>query len=315
MRVLVTGGAGFIGSHIVDALVSRGDEVAVIDDLSTGAEANVNRGAVLHRLDITSPEAADIIRSFKPEVISHQAGQMSVAVSVRDPLFDARVNVLGGLNMLDAAANAGARFIFASTGGALYGDAEVLPTPETYRPWPVSPYGVAKLAMEHYLHSYRALGRLRYIALRYANVYGPRQNPHGEAGVVAIFCRALLEGRECVVHGDGLQTRDYIDVADVVAVNLAAIDSDLDEGVFNIGTGRQLDVNAVFELLRKSLDSTAIARHGPARPEQRTSALDSSLAEQRLHWRAKVDAESGLAAAAGWFRAQGSRPIERVPAP
>jgi UDP-glucose 4-epimerase len=302
VRVVVTGGAGFIGSHIVDALVAQGDEVAVIDDFSTGGQANINPAADVHRLDIGSAEAAGLIRSFKPEAVSHQAAQMSVARSVRDPLFDARVNVLGGLNIVEAAAEAGARFVFASTGGAMYGDADVLPTPETYRPWPVSPYGVAKLSLEHYLHSYRAQGRIRYIALRYANVYGPRQNPHGEAGVVAIFSRAILEGRMPVINGDGRQTRDYIDVSDVVAANLAAMRSEEDEGVFNIGTGRQVDVNTVFDLLRRSLGSDAEATHGPAKPEQRTSALDSTLAAQKLDWRPRVDFETGIAATANWFR-------------
>ena len=302
MRVVVTGGAGFIGSHVVDALLARGDEVSVVDDLSTGAEANLNPAAEMHHVDIGSPEAADLIRSIKPDVVSHQAAQMSVARSLRDPLFDARVNVLGALNVVEAAADAGSRFIFASTGGAMYGDAEVLPTPESSRPWPVSPYGVAKLALEHYLHSYHAQGRLKYIALRYANVYGPRQNPHGEAGVVAIFSRAIVEGREAVINGDGMQTRDYIDVSDVVGANLAAMDSLEREGVFNIGTGRQVDVNTIFEVLRRSLGSDAEARRGPAKMEQRTSALDSTLAARCLGWSPRVELETGLAKTALWFR-------------
>src|SRR5581483_8253853 len=302
VRVVVTGGAGFIGSHIVDALVARGDEVAVIDDMSGGREENVNPGATLHRLDIVDPAAADLIRSFKPAAVFHEAAQMSVARSVREPIFDAKVNVLGGLNVVEAAADAGARFVFASTGGAMYGDVDILPTPESCRPWPVSPYGVAKLALEHYLHSFHVQGRIDYISLRYANVYGPRQNPHGEAGVVAIFALAMLEGRTPVINGDGRQTRDYIDVSDVVAANLAALDSKEREGVFNIGTGRQADVLTVFDVLRRSLGSKAEAEHGPARPEQRTSALDSTLAAEKLGWSARVDLETGLAATATWFR-------------
>src|SRR5579871_215684 len=253
-----------------------GHEVTIIDDFSTCSEANLNPAATVQRVDIRSEDAADVIRSIKPEVVSHHAAQMSVAMSVRDPMYDARVNVLGGLNMVNAAAEVGARFIFASTGGAMYGDADVLPTPETYRPWPVSPYGVAKLSLEHYLFSYHSQGRLRYTALRYANVYGARQNPHGEAGVVAIFCRALVAGREAVINGDGLQTRDYIDVSDVVRANLAAIDANLEAAHLNIGTGRQVDVNTIYDLLRRALGSNAPATHGPAKPgEQRTSALDS----------------------------------------
>lgn len=307
MRVVVTGGAGFIGSHLVDALVARGDEVAVIDDFSTGSEENLNPAAELHRLDIRGPEAAEMIRSYRPDVVSHQAAQMSVSVSVRDPLFDAGVNVIGGLNVVDAAAAVGARLVFASTGGAMYGDADQLPTPESYRPWPVSPYGVAKLALEHYLHSYAAQGRLNYIALRYANVYGPRQNPHGEAGVVAIFCRSLVQGKEAVINGDGLQTRDYIDVSDVVRANLAAIDSGEPAGHYNVGTGRQVDVNTVYELVRRGLGVEAPARHGPPKPgEQRTSALDSSLAREKLGWAPRVSLEEGLAGTARWFRERGA---------
>jgi UDP-glucose 4-epimerase len=204
--------------------------------------------------------------------------------------------------MVEAAAGAGSRFVFASTGGAMYGDADVLPTPETYRPWPVSPYGVAKLSIEHYLHSYHARGRLQYVALRYANVYGPRQNPHGEAGVVAIFARAIIEGREPVINGDGRQTRDYVDVSDVVAANLAAMDSSEVEGVFNVGTGRQVDVNTIYDLLRRNLNCDVQARHGSAKPEQRTSALDATLAARRLGWRPKVELEAGIASTARWFR-------------
>ena len=247
MRVLVTGGAGFIGSQVADALVERGDEVHVLDDLSTGERRNLNPRAVFHELDVRSPEAAAAVRELRPDAISHHAAQMSVSRSVREPLFDAGVNVVGGLNLLEAAREAGSRFVFASTGGALYGDGEVLPTPETQPAWPVSPYGVSKLSFEHYLHSYRAQHGTSYAALRYANVYGPRQNPHGEAGVVAIFCRALLEGRTPRINGDGRNTRDYVYVGDVVAANLLAVDS-AEIGHLNIGTGRQTDVNALYEL-------------------------------------------------------------------
>jgi UDP-glucose 4-epimerase len=305
VRVVVTGGAGFIGSHLVDSLVARGDQVTVIDDFSTGSEANCNAAAEVSRLDIGSADAADLIRRLRPDVVSHHAAQMSVSQSVRDPLADARINIMGGLNILEAAATANARFIFSSTGGAIYGDTDQLPTPETYRPWPVSPYGVAKLSLEHYLHSYQAQDRIRFTALRYANVYGPRQNPHGEAGVVAIFCRALVQGREVVINGDGEQTRDYIHVADVVRANLAAVDSE-ESGIFNVGTGVQTDVNTIYELLRQSLNSDAGARHGPAKPgEQRTSCLDSALIQERLGWRATQPLEAGLAETAAWFRAAG----------
>ena len=299
---MVSGGAGFIGSHIVDALLARGDEVHVLDDLSTGEPGNLNPGAQFHELDVRTPEAAELIASLKPDAICHHAAQMSVSRSVREPVFDAGVNIIGGLNLLEAARGAGSRFIFASTGGALYGDAEVLPTPETQPAWPVSPYGVSKLAFEHYLHCYRAQHGLSYTTLRYANVYGPRQNPHGEAGVVAIFCKALLADRVPTINGDGDQTRDYVYVADVVQANLLALDCD-EVGHFNVGTGRQTDVNQLYGLIADSLGVSTEPEHGPARPgDQLTSALDSTLIGTRLGWRPAVSLEEGVAATAAWFR-------------
>ena len=302
MSVLVTGGAGFIGSHLADALVARGERVIVVDDLSTGERDNVNPEVELHELDIRSPEAAALVRDRRPDAIAHQAAQMSVSRSVREPLLDASVNLIGSINMLEAAREVGARFVFASTGGALYGDAEVLPTPESYPAWPVSPYGVGKLSFEHYLHCYNVTHGLSYAALRYANVYGPRQNPHGEAGVVAIFCLRLLKGEDAIINGDGLQTRDYVHVRDVVSAVLAALDSRV-VGHFNVGTGRQATVNEVFHMIVRHLGVQAEERHGPPRPgEQRTSALDSSLIRDKLGWRAQVGLEDGLADTAAWFR-------------
>lgn len=302
MKVLVTGGAGFIGSHLVDALIERGDRVLVIDDLSTGAREYVNPASELHQLDIRTPEAAATVRQWRPDVVCHHAAQMSVSRSVREPVFDAEVNLMGSLNLLEAAAEVRARFQFASTGGALYGDADVLPTPESYPAWPVSPYGVSKLSFEHYLYCYGREHGLSYAALRYANVYGPRQNPHGEAGVVAIFCLRLLNGEQPVINGDGLQTRDYIHVDDVVAAALAAIDSN-ESGHFNVGTGRQATVNEIFSLVVSGLGVRASERHGPPRPgEQRTSALDSTLLRQKLSWRPTIALEDGLRSTADWFR-------------
>ena len=304
----MTGGAGFIGSHLVDALVDRGDHVLVIDDLSTGRLENLNPSARFQQLDIREPQAAAAVRQWRPDVVCHHAAQMSVSLSVREPLFDAGVNLVGGLRLLEAAREAGARFIFASTGGALYGDADVLPTPETYRAWPVSPYGVAKLSFEHYLHCYAVQHGLRYVALRYANVYGPRQNPHGEAGVIAIFCLKLLAGERAVINGDGRYLRDYVHVADVVRANLAALDASEVTGHFNVGTGRQVDVNRVFELLRELIGSSAPEVHGPARPgDQRTSALDCSLIAERLGWRPQVALEDGLEDTVAWFRERAGR--------
>jgi UDP-glucose 4-epimerase len=303
VKVLVTGGAGFIGSHLVDSLVERGDEVLVLDDVSTGERENVNPAATLRLVDIREPEGAAAVREWRPDVICHHAAQMSVSRSVREPLFDASVNLVGGLKLLEAAREVGARFLFASTGGALYGDADVLPTPETYPAWPVSPYGVAKLSFEHYLHCYGVQHGLRYVVLRYANVYGPRQNPHGEAGVVAIFCLKLLAGEQPVINGDGRYLRDYVHVADVVRANLAALDAPDVTGHFNVGTGRQVDVNRIFELVRELVGSDVPEVHGPARPgDQRTSALDCALIGERLGWRPEVELEDGLEDTVAWFR-------------
>lgn len=308
MKILVTGGAGFIASHLVDSLVDRGDEVLVLDDLSTGERENVNPAATFQQLDIREPEGAAAVREWRPDVVCHHAAQMSVSRSVREPLFDASVNLVGGLHLLEAAREVGARFLFASTGGALYGDADVLPTPETYPAWPVSPYGVAKLSFEHYLHCYGVQHGLRYVVLRYANVYGPRQNPHGEAGVVAIFCLRMLAGEPAVINGDGRYLRDYVHVADVVRANLAALDAPDVSGHFNVGTGRQVDVNQVFELVRELIGGSAPEVHGPPRPgDQRTSALDCSLIAERLGWRPEVALEDGLEDTVAWFRERARR--------
>ncbi|MDP9247095.1 MAG: GDP-mannose 4,6-dehydratase [Candidatus Dormibacteraeota bacterium] len=302
MRVLATGGAGFIGSHLADALLKRGDEVIVIDDLSTGSSQNLNPDAEFHQLDIRSRQAAELVRRRRPDAIVHHAAQMSVSRSVREPAFDADVNLMGSINLLEAARQAEARFIFASTGGALYGDADILPTPETYPAWPVSPYGVSKLAFEHYLHCYGVQHGLGYTALRYANVFGPRQNPHGEAGVVAIFCLNLLSAEPPTVNGDGQQTRDFIHVADVVRANLAALDSD-QRGHFNVGTGRPCDINTLFEMNEGRMEVSIGKRHGPARPgDQRTSVLDSSLIADKLGWQPEMSLEAGVADTVDWFR-------------
>jgi UDP-glucose 4-epimerase len=301
MRIVVTGGVGFIGSNLADALVARGDDVLVIDDLSTGTLANLNAEARFEQLDVRTEAAAAAVRRFRPQAVMHLAAQMSVGRSVREPLYDAEVNVLGALRMLEAAREAGARFVFASTGGALYGDAETLPTPEVCPAWPVSPYGVAKLSVEHYLHCYRFTHGLSYVALRYANVYGPRQNPHGEAGVVAIFCRALLASVQPVITGDGRQTRDYVFVGDVVRANLLAVDARA-SGHYNVGTGVQTDVNALFQLIAERVGGNVTARHGDPRPgEQRTSALDSRLILKELGWRPEVTLAEGISQTVDWF--------------
>jgi UDP-glucose 4-epimerase len=304
LKVLVTGGAGFIGSHLVDALVSRGDSVLVVDDLSTGNRANLNPAADFHQLDIRDPAAAELIRAERPDAISHHAAQMSVSRSVREPVFDAEVNVLGSLNIAMAAIAAGSRIVFASTGGALYGDAETIPTAETAPAWPVSPYGIAKLSFEHYLFGFRAQFGLSYLALRYANVYGPRQNPHGEAGVVAIFCEGMLGKRDYRINGAGTDTRDYVYVDDVVAANLLAIDSDVCDHL-NVGTGRQADTNTIHRLVAERMGKPPEAEHGPARAgDLRASALDAAKIRGMLGWTPKVPLEDGIARTVDWFVAQ-----------
>jgi UDP-glucose 4-epimerase len=303
MRVLVTGAAGFIGSHTVDALCARGDEVVALDDLSTGHEGNLNAAARFERRDIRAPETSDLVRDFRPQGIVHLAAQASVSRSVREPELDASINVLGSLRLMGAAADVGARFVFASTGGAIYGDTEHIPTAEDEPAWPVSPYGISKLAAEHYLHGFAAQHGLSYAVLRYANVYGPRQDPHGEAGVIAIFSRALLRGDACRIHGSGTDTRDYVHVSDVVRANLLALDSPR-TARYNVGTGRQTDVNTIFRLLAAHIGSRAQAEHGPPRAgDLRASALDASRIRNELGWRPEVDLENGLAETVGWFRA------------
>lgn len=303
MKILVTGGAGFIGSHVVDAFVNEGHEVAVVDDLSSGRHENLNSRARFYQVDVQSPEIADIMARERPEVMCHHAAQMDVRRSVADPVFDARVNLVGLLNLMEQGRQHGLRrVLFASTGGAIYGEQEVFPAPETHPTAPLSPYGVAKLASERYLYFYWQAYGITYAALRYANVYGPRQNPHGEAGVVAIFTEKLLHGQEPVINGDGKQTRDYVFVGDLVRANLAALTATY-SGPLNLGTGRETDVNELFALICEECGVRAPARHGPAKAgEQRRSAIDNRLAGEVLGWRPEVDLAEGLRETIAFFR-------------
>jgi UDP-glucose 4-epimerase len=306
MRILITGGAGFVGSHLVDAYLAAGHEVAVVDDLSTGFRHNLDPRAHFWQLDIRSADLARVLGEFRPEVVSHHAAQMSVAASVAEPRRDAEVNILGTLQLLEGAVRHGVRqVIFASTGGAMYGSEVAVPTPESAVARPVSPYGVSKLAAERYLTAFRFMHGLRSVALRYANVYGPRQSPHGEAGVVAIFCGRILAGQPLAVHGDGAQTRDYVHVADVVRANLLATwpeGPEADE-VLNVGTGIETSVLDLIRSLEQIGGGRLERRHGPGRPgEQRRSALDSARALQQLGWRPTLDLGSGLQQTFAWFR-------------
>jgi UDP-glucose 4-epimerase len=302
VRALVTGGAGFIGSHITDALVDAGHSVTVVDDLSRGRSAQVNAAATFVKIDITSDGLAAAVAAAKPEVIFHHAAQIDVRESVRDPLHDADVNVVGTVNVLRAAVDAGTRrVVFASSGGAIYGDEAVIPTPEDHPCLPASPYGTAKLCAEAYGGTFSRQTGLEFVALRYANVYGPRQDPHGEAGVVAILATRLLHGEASVINGDGAQTRDYVHVEDVVRANLAAVDGP--PGVYNIGTGVEMDVNTLYRMLAAACGVTGAAKHGPAKPgEQRRSCLDTSFTRERLGWTASIPFEEGLRSTIDFFR-------------
>ena len=303
MKIVVTGGAGFIASQIVDAYIERGHEVHILDDFSTGQQSNLNPKATVHRIDIAEAQTAKLIEQIKPEVLSHHAAQMDVRHSVADPAFDARVNIIGFINLLEACKNAGAKkVIFASSGGAVYGEQEVFPAPESHATQPASPYGVSKRTGELYLSYYNQAYGLPYIALRYANVYGPRQSTMGEAGVVAIFLSMLLSGKTPIINGDGRQTRDYVYVADVVAANVAALESTF-VGQINIGTGAETDVVTIYEHLREAVGSATKAQHGPAKTgEQRRSCLDAGRAAEILGWRPQMALRDGLQRTAAYYR-------------
>jgi UDP-glucose 4-epimerase len=305
-RVLVTGGAGFIGSTTADKFLAAGWDVAVIDDLSSGKRANVPAAARFYPVDLRSEAAAEAIRKERPQVICHLAAQIDVRRSMTDPRHDADVNLGGLLNLLQAAVAAGSveHVVFASSGGATYGDTAVIPTPESHPQRPISCYGAAKAASEIYLGVYRANYRIAYTALRYANVYGPRQDPHGEAGVVAIFCGRLLEGKPCTIFGDGGQTRDYVFAGDVAAANLLAAEKRFD-GPLNVGTGVETDVNTVYGLLARAAGVSRPAEHAPARlGEQRRSCIDPRAAFSAIGWKPALTIEEGLSRTLEFFRKQ-----------
>src|SRR5215217_9648991 len=295
MRVLVTGGAGFIGSHVADHLLARGHEVAVIDDLSTGKRENVPREARFYEGDIRTG-CAEIFEEFEPEALSHQAAQMDVRRSVREPAFDAEVNVLGTLRLLENCVSYRVtKVIFASTGGAIYGEQREFPATEVHPQYPVSPYGVSKLAGERYLTFYSAHYNLACVALRYANVYGPRQDPHGEGGVVAIFSANLAANERSTINGEGEQTRDYVYVGDVARANVLAIEGDPPPGTYNIGTGVETSVNRLYELAGHISGRNLPARHGPAKlGEQLRSSVDPTRASRVLNWHPEVPLAVGL---------------------
>lgn len=296
MKVLVTGGAGFIGSHVVDAFVAAGHEVAIVDNLATGQRAWVNPAARLHVVDVRSSRLTGVFQTEWPEVVAHLAAQAGVPRSVADPAFDASVNIAGGLNVLDCCRRFGVRrVIYSSTGGAAYGDTDVIPTPEDHPLRPVSPYGVSKIAMELYLDAWGHTYGVSGLALRYANVYGPRQDHRGEAGVVAIFCDRLLAGQPPIVNGDGRQTRDYVYVEDVAAANLLALARPQVTGCVNIATGVETSVNELHGALARVTGVQMAPQYAPARAgEQRRSCLDPTRARRVLGWTPVVPLDDGL---------------------
>jgi UDP-glucose 4-epimerase len=304
MKIAVTGGAGFIGSHLCDALTQGGHELLVIDDLSSGNRSQVPAGARLIQADIRSPEAAAALAEFRPQVLNHHAAQIDVRRSVTDVRYDCDVNVGGLLNVVEAARKAGAltRVVFASSGGAIYDERGPIPSDENAPANPASPYGVAKRSGELYLEAFRRMYGLHYVALRYSNVFGPRQNALGEAGVVSIFATRCLQTQECTIFGDGAQTRDFLHVSDVVRANLLALTTEFC-GYANLGSGVETDVNRVYTVIAEAAGSNRPARYVPGRlGEVRRSALDASLAQRVFGWRAEVPLEQGLRNTVEWFR-------------
>lgn len=299
-RVLVTGGAGFIGSHVADAYLAAGHQVWIVDDLSSGRRANLPEGAEFVEMDIRDPELRNLFRDVRFDIVNHHAAQIDVRVSVADPARDASINLMGLLNITEAAREAGTqRVIYVSSGGVVYGEPDEIPTPESAPKLPLSPYGVTKLGGEFYLNYYRVVHGLEYVALRYSNVYGPRQDPHGEAGVVAIFCNRLLSGQPLTIFGDGEQTRDYVFVRDVVAANMLASEMDLKGGGldsvgFNVGTGAGTSVLRLAEVLEGIAGTDLPRKHEAARPgELRHSTLDSGKLQSQ-GWAPAHSLEEGL---------------------
>lgn len=303
MKVLVTGGAGFIGSHLVDRLVQEGHEVIIVDNLVTGKRRNINRAARFYKQDVQSWRLERVFRNERPNVVMHLAAQMDVRKSVEDPMFDAQVNILGTLNVLQQAVKHGVRkVVFSSSGGAIYGEQESYPAPESHATRPMSPYGLSKLCGEQYLSYFQRSSGLQVVSLRYANVYGPRQDPEGEAGVVAIFIQKMLNNEQAVINGNGRQTRDFVFVEDVVEANLAVMGQDT-QGTYNVGTGVETSINDLFRILIQHTGSTCKEVHGPAKKgEQARSVIDSTKLRHELSWDPKADLSDGLKKTVEYFR-------------
>jgi UDP-glucose 4-epimerase len=303
-KILVTGGAGFIGSHVVDLFVAQGYEVVIVDDLSTGRPSNLNPAAKFYQIDIRSPQIRQVFEAEKPDYVSHHAAQMDVRRSVAQPLFDADINILGSINLLETAKDFQVkRFIYISTGGAVYGEPESLPCDESHPINPICQYGASKHTVEHYLYMYNVNYGLKYTVLRYPNVFGPRQDPHGEAGVVAIFTGRMLAGEEVTIYGDGDQTRDFVYVGDCAQANLLALTVDHEPGIYNLGWGRPTSINEICSVLVNITSYSLPVQYGPAKVgETRHIYLDASKAQRDLGWAPTITLEEGLEKTVDYFR-------------
>jgi len=312
-KIIVSGGAGFIASHLTDKLIEKGHDVVVIDNLSTGKKENLNPKAKFYEMDICDSKISQIFEGEKPEIVFHFAAQIDIRKSVKDPIEDAKINILGSLNLLENCREFGVKkFIFASTGGAIYGDTNIIPTPENHLENPESPYGICKLTIEKYLNFYKKTYGLNSAVLRLANIYGPRQNSKGEAGVIAIFCDKMLKNEQVTINGDGEQTRDFIFIDDVVNAALLATfrgPSSADSvPIYNIGTGKETNIDEVFRKIKEFTNSNCQEIHGPAKPgEQKRSCLDYSKAKRELNWQPSYDLDNGLEKTVNWFHSFSKR--------
>ena len=303
MKILITGGAGFIASHIADAFIADGHKVFILDNLATGFEININPKAVFIKADIGDKSLSSLFEKEKFDVVNHHAAQMDVRRSVADPAFDATTNILGTINLLQNCVRTGVKkFMFASTGGAVYGEQNYFPADEIHPVAPLSPYGISKLAVEKYLFFYHTQYNLNYTILRYANIYGPRQNPFGEAGVIAIFSTKLLRGDQPVINGSGLQTRDYVFVGDVVKASLTTLKDEASD-IYNIGTGIETDVNELFHIINNIAGKGLVEKHGPPAPgEQMRSVITSDKIFNKFNWRPTTKLEVGLKHTVNFFK-------------
>ena len=303
MKILVIGGAGFIGSHIVDLLIDKGHKVVVVDDLRTGNKENLDSKAKLYELDMTKKELESVFVTEKPDMVCHQAAQVNVRISLKDPLADAYNNILGTINILECCKRHNVKkIVYASSGGARYGEPDEIPCKESHKIMPLSPYGISKHTAEHYVKLYSKLYGFDYNIVAYSNVYGPRQDPKGEAGVIALFLDWAMNDKECTIFGDGEQTRDYVYVGDVARANVLALEKETKSKNFNIGTGKLISVNDLFNMIKKIVGQGSSKHENALAGEVRDIALNCSLAKKELSWESEMSIEDGLKKTADWFK-------------